>query len=84
LLNIRISLLNYLELQECKKHNSNSSSESNMKPPTLTLAFDPLHTSAPSLQDKLVAKALEIIHIARMGAQDELEKSQGMCHNLKD
>jgi len=83
-LNIGISLLNYLELQERKKHTSNSSTEANTKPPTLTLASDPLHTSAPSLQDELVAKAMEIIHIARMGAQDELEKSQGTCRNLED
>lgn len=69
-----ISLLNYLELQEHKKHTSNSSTEANIQSLTLTSASDPLHTSAPSSQDELVAKALEIIQIARRVAQDELEK----------
>ena len=47
-----ISLLNYLELQECKKHTSNSSTEANIQSLTLTSASDPLHTSTPSSQDE--------------------------------
>jgi hypothetical protein len=75
-----ISFAHYQEMQDRQKKTV-SSNTTDRRPSTPTLIPDCAPTSP---QDELVAKALEIINLARKGVQDELDNLQGSCRNLKE
>lgn len=73
---LAISFSHHLELQERKKKKVQDARASTPTPASECPPTSP--------QDEVLAKALEIVNIARKGMQEELENLQGTCLTLKD
>ena len=84
-INLGISQLHHLELQACQNNNANSDlGAGDVRPSTLTILSGCQQKCACLCEDKIVAKALEIIGIARKAVQADLEELKKTCLNLED